>query len=68
LITKIDKLNALLSSLKIENENLIAKAKYLNVCNVSISNLRDENVILHVKIDELNICKASTSTVEHVTI
>jgi hypothetical protein len=57
-----------LSSLKIENEKLIAKAKELNVCNVSISNLRDENVILHAKIVELNTCKPSTSTVEHVTI
>jgi hypothetical protein len=45
LIAKIDKLNASLSSLKIENEKLIAKAKDLNV--VSISNLRDENAILH---------------------
>jgi hypothetical protein len=68
LIAKIDKLNASLSSLKIENEKLIAKAKDLNVCNVSISNLRDENAILHAKIVELNACKPSTSTVEHVTI
>jgi hypothetical protein len=36
LLAKIDKLNASLSSLKIENEKLIAKAKDLNVCNVSI--------------------------------
>jgi hypothetical protein len=35
LIAKIDKLNASLSSLKIENEKLIAKAKDLNVCNIS---------------------------------
>jgi hypothetical protein len=68
LITKIDKLNASLFSLKIDNEKLIAKAKDLNVCNVSISNLRKENASLHAKIDELNICKPSTSTVEHVTI
>jgi hypothetical protein len=68
LITKIDKLNVSLSSLKIENEKLIAKAKDLIVCNVSISNLRDENAILHAKIVELNSCKPSTSTVEHVTI
>jgi hypothetical protein len=68
LITKIDKLNASLSSLKIENEKLIAKAKDLNDCNVSISNLRDENAILHAKIVELNACKPSTSTVEHATI
>ncbi len=68
LIAKIDKLNASLSSLKIENEKLIAKAKDLNVCNISISNLRDENDILHAKIVELNSCKPSTSTVEHVTI
>jgi hypothetical protein len=68
LIAKIDKLNASLSSLKIENEKLIAKAKDLNICNVSISNLRDENAILHAKIVELNTCKPSTSSVEHVTI
>ena len=68
LIAKIDKLNASLSSLKIENEKLIAKAKDLNVCNVSISNLRNENAILHAKIDELNACKPSTSSVDHVTI
>ena len=68
LFAKIDKLNASLSSLKIENEKLIAKAKELDVCNISISNLRDENVILHAKIVELNDCKPSTSTVEHVSI
>jgi hypothetical protein len=68
LIAKIEKLNASLSSLKIENEKLIIKAKDLDVYNVSISNLRDENAILHAKIVELNTCKPSTSTVEHVTI
>jgi hypothetical protein len=68
LIAKIDKLNASLSSLKIENEKLIAKVKDLNVCNVSISNLRDENVVLHAKIVELNTCKPSTSTIDHVSI
>ena len=41
LIAKIDKLNASLASLKIENEKLIAKAKDLNVCNYAISNLRN---------------------------
>jgi hypothetical protein len=66
LIAKIDKLNAYLSSLKIENEKLIAKAKDLNACNVSISN--DENAILHAKIVELNDCKPSTSIVDHVSI
>jgi hypothetical protein len=66
LIAKIDKLNASLSSLKIENEKLIAKD--LNVCNVSISNLKNENAILHAKIDELNACKPSTYSVDHVTI
>jgi hypothetical protein len=59
---------ASLASLKNENEKLIAKAKELDVCNVSISNLRDENVILHAKIVELNDCKPSISTVEHVSI
>jgi hypothetical protein len=68
LIDKIDKLNASLSSLKFENEKLIAKAKDLKVCNVSISNLRDENAILHAKIVELNTCKPSTSTIDHVSI
>jgi hypothetical protein len=58
LITKIDKLNASLSSLKIQNEKLVAKAKDLIVCNDVISNLRNENVLLHAKIDELNICES----------
>jgi hypothetical protein len=60
-------LNASLASLRIENEKLVAKAKELDVCNVSISNLRSEH-ILHAKIVELKSCKPSTSTVEHVTI
>jgi hypothetical protein len=64
----LNKLNESLSSLKIENDNLIAKAKDLNVCNDSISNLRNENAMLHAKIDELNACKPSTSTVSHVSI
>jgi hypothetical protein len=68
LIAKIDKLNASLSSLKIENGKLIAKANDLNVCNNDISNLRNENAMLHAKIDELNDCKSSTSTVDHVSI
>ena len=68
LIAKIDKSNASLSSLKIENEKLIAKAKDLNVCNDVISNLKNENDILHAKIDELDACKPSTSSVDHVTI
>jgi hypothetical protein len=49
-----------LASLINENEKLIAKAKELDVCNVSISNLKDENDILHAKIVELNSCKPST--------
>jgi hypothetical protein len=56
------------TSLRNENEKLIAKAKYLDVCNVNISNLRSENDILHAKIVELKSCKPSTSTVEHVSI
>jgi hypothetical protein len=68
LIAKIDKLNESLSSLKIENDKLITKAKDLNVCNISISNLRNENAMLHAKIDELNACKPSTSSIDHVTI
>jgi hypothetical protein len=61
-------LNESISSLKIENDKLISKAKDLNVCNVSISNLKNENAMLHAKIDELNACKLSTSTVDHVSI
>jgi hypothetical protein len=67
-LAKIEKLNDSLASLRIENEKLIAKAKDLDVCNVTISNLRNENDILHAKIVELKSCKPSTSTVEHVTI
>jgi chromosome segregation ATPase len=66
LIAKIDKLNESISSLKIENDKLIAND--LNVCNASISKLRDENATLHAKIDELKICKPSTSRVDHVSI
>jgi hypothetical protein len=51
LISKIDKFNESLSSLRIENDNLVSKTKYLNVCNDFISNLRNENAILHAKID-----------------
>jgi hypothetical protein len=60
-------LNESLASLKFDNDKLIAKAKELDVCNVSISNLRNENAILHAKIVELND-KPSTSTVDHVSI
>jgi hypothetical protein len=68
LTAKIDKLNESISSLKIENDKLIAKAKNLNVCNDVVSNLRNENAMLHAKIDELNACKPSTSSVDHVII
>jgi hypothetical protein len=47
---------------------LLAKAKDLDVYNVTISDLRDKNDILRAKIVELNSCKPSTSTTEHVTI
>jgi hypothetical protein len=68
LLAKIEELNISLSSLRIENEKLITKAKELDVCNVTISDLRDNNDILRAKIVELNSCKPSTSTTEHVTI
>jgi hypothetical protein len=45
-------LNESISSLKIENDKLIAKAKDLNVCNNVVSNLRNENAILHANIVE----------------
>ena len=67
-IAKIDKLNKSISSLKIENDKLIAKAKDVNVCNDSISCLRNENATLYAKIEELRSCKPSTSTVEHISI
>jgi hypothetical protein len=67
-IAKIEKLNASLTSLRCENEKLIAKAKELDVCNASICDLRSENDILHAKIVELKTCKPSTSTIEHVSI
>jgi predicted nuclease with TOPRIM domain len=47
---KIDKLNESISSLKTENDKLIATTKNLNVCNDIVSNLRNENVMLHAKI------------------
>jgi hypothetical protein len=39
-IAKIEKLNASLASLRIKNEELIAKAKGLDVCNATIFDLR----------------------------
>jgi hypothetical protein len=68
LLAKIEELNISLTSLKIDNEKLIAKAKDLDVCNVTIFDLRSENAILHAKIVELKSCKPSTSTIEHVSI
>ena len=61
-------MNESIARLRTENDNLISKAKDLNVCNDSISNLRNENATLHAKIDELKSCKPSTSIVEHVSI
>jgi hypothetical protein len=58
-------LNESISSLKIENDKLIAKAKDLNVCNVSILCLRNENATLYAKIRS---CKPSTSIVEYISI
>jgi chromosome segregation ATPase len=68
LLAKIEKLNDSLTSLRIDNEKLITKAKELDVCSVTISNLRSENDILHAKVVELKSCKLSTSTVEHTSI
>jgi hypothetical protein len=39
LLAKIEELNISLASLRIENEKLLAKAKELDVCNVTISDL-----------------------------
>jgi hypothetical protein len=61
-------LNESIARLRTENDNLISKAKDLNVCNDSISSLRNENAILHAKIDESKSYKPSTSTIEHVAI
>jgi hypothetical protein len=56
------------TSLRNENEKLLAKAKDFDVCNATISDLRDKIDILRSKIVELNSCKSSTPTVEHTTI
>ena len=61
-------MNDSLTSLRIENENLIAKAKDFDVCNTTISDLRTKNEMLHAKVVELKSCKPSTSNVEHVSI
>jgi regulator of replication initiation timing len=53
LITKIDKLKAYLSSLKIENEKLIAKAKDLNVCKPSTSTI--EHVTICTRCRDINV-------------
>src|SRR5688572_3367888 len=68
LLARIEELNISLASLRVENDNLIAKAKDYDVCKVTVSDLRDKNDILHAKIVELNSCKPSTSIVEHVSI
>jgi hypothetical protein len=68
LLARIDELNISLSSLKLENENLIAKATDFDVCNATISDLRTKNDMLHAKVVELKSCKPSTSIVEHVSI
>jgi hypothetical protein len=68
LLAKIKELNDSLASLRIENENLIAKAKDFDVCNTTISDLRTKNDMLHAKVVELKSCKPSTSNVEHVSI
>ena len=57
LLARIEELNISLASLRLENENLIAKTKDFDVCNITISDLRDKNDILHAKIVELNSCK-----------
>ena len=54
LLARIEELNISLASLRVENKNLIAKAKDYDVCKVTVSDLRDKNDILHAKIDELN--------------
>jgi predicted nuclease with TOPRIM domain len=50
LLAKIEELNTYLASLRIENEQLIAKAKDFDVCNITIFDLRDKNDILRAKI------------------
>jgi predicted nuclease with TOPRIM domain len=68
LLAKIKELNDSLASLRVENENLIAKAKDFDVYNTTISDLRTKNDMLHAKVVELKSCKPSTSTVEHTSI
>ena len=68
MLARIDELNISLASLKLENENLIAKAEDFDVCNATISDLRTKNDMLHAKVVELKLCKPSTSIVEHVSI
>jgi ABC-type phosphate transport system auxiliary subunit len=50
LLAKIKELNDSLASLRVENENLIAKAKDFDVCNTTISDLRTKNDMLHAKV------------------
>jgi hypothetical protein len=68
LLAKIEELNISLASLRNENEELLAKAKELDVCDASISDLRSKNDILHAKVVELKSSKSSTSIVEHTSI
>ena len=68
MLAKIKELNDSLASLRVENDNLIAKAKDFDVCKATISDLRTRNDMLHAKVVELKSCKPSTSIVEHTSI
>jgi hypothetical protein len=57
-----------LLALELKIKKMLAKAKELDVCNVTIFDLRSKNDILHAKVVELKSCKPSTATVEHFSI
>ena len=52
----------IISNLRNENANLLAKVEKSNVCHDSIANLRNENASLIAKIDKLNESIASLKT------
>jgi chromosome segregation ATPase len=54
LTSELSTCHNIISNLRFENANLIAKVEKLNVCDDSLSNLKNDNANLIAKIDKLN--------------
>jgi hypothetical protein len=59
LTSELSSCHDIISNLKIENANLIAKVEKSNICDDSIVNLRNDNASLIAMIDKLNASLAS---------